>query len=373
MKRRTIAILFVVAACSRDRDPSLVDDKMPRLDHAAFHPVLVKPALVSADTMFSIITLVRVANDTQLVAVNVRQPYLRLIDRRTGTLVAMLGKLGGGPGEFTTDPQIGPRPDGRTLWVFDMQKTTLTLTHLDPSQTPTDSVIHFATIGTNPSPIHIDDTTVLFVGTKDSTALATVNFRTAKRSLGGRQMSFSHDSLQMTPLWRNALSSDINGCRKPDGTRIVRFHREVGRVEYLSPAGDLVLAARVPYKFEQVLQPDGGANGRVNWARSWNQRVAYNACVATNDYVFALFSGRHARDFKPPSKYFPSEANVYEFVHVFDWDGNLVRVIQLEGGTWWSMDIDPKTMELFGIVDDPAPGVVKFDLKPVLPTKPAGH
>ncbi len=80
-----------------------------------------------------------------------------------------------------------------------------------------------------------------------------------------------------------------------------------------------------------------------------------------------MFSGRHERSYKPSSRYFPTEAKIYEFVHVFDWDGNLVRVIQLEGLTWWSMDIDPKTMELFGIVSDPEPAIVRFDLRPALP------
>jgi hypothetical protein len=325
--------------------------------------------VVSSDTMFTIVTLVRVVNDSQLVAVNFRQPYLRLIDRRTGKLVAMLGRAGGGPGEFTTDPQIGPRPDGRTLWVFDMQKSTLTLTHLDPALTNTDSVIHFASIGSNPSPIAVDDTTVLFVGTRDSTAIATLNFRTAERRFAGRRMRFGHDSLAMTPLWRNALNSDVNGCRRPDGQRLVRFHKNVGQVEFLSPEGELVTPAKVPYKFEQILEIDGMKDGRPLWARAGRQRQAYNACVATDRYVFALFSGRHDRDFKAPSRYFPRPSRIYEFVHVFDWEGNLVRVIKLEGGTWWSMDIDPKTMELFGIVDDPEPAIVRFDLRGVLPPR----
>src|SRR5215207_1088120 len=91
-----VAILMVpVGGCAPDRDPSFVDDRVARLDHAELNPVVVKPTVVSRDTMFTIITLVRVVNDSQLVAVNFRQPYLRLIDRRTGRLVAMLGRGGG--------------------------------------------------------------------------------------------------------------------------------------------------------------------------------------------------------------------------------------------------------------------------------------
>jgi hypothetical protein len=366
---RDLGVLACIAsvACAGDKDPSIPNEGVARLTHARFRPALVKSTVLATDTMFSMLVEIRVVNDSQLVAIDFRPPYFRLIDRRTGALIATLGRRGGGPGEYSTNPRIAPRADGRSIWVYDMQRSTLTLAHLDPPMTPADSTVHFAHIGGNAGPIGIDDTTVVLLGAKDSAAFGVVDFRTGARRLIGERMKFGSDSLPMRPEWRASLTGDVRGCRDPKTNRFVRFHRKAGRLEYLSAQGDLLVAAETPYVFE----PGVALDGKTYWAVDGPQRIAYNACVAMPNLVVALFSGRRDASYRPVSQYAPSEAHVFEFVHVFDWSGKLVKVLQLDQPTWWMMDIDPKTLEMFGLTDEPVPAVLRYDLRDVLPTPPS--
>jgi hypothetical protein len=346
-------------AC-RDRSTGEVDPSIKRLDHAAFNPVRVTGSVLSADTNFSILVDVAVANDSQVVVVNFRQPYLRVIDRRSGAVVGMLGRGGKGPGEFITDPRIGAG-DGKSIWVFEFQRGALARVQLDRQPNSHDSVIYvIQSLGPYSGPIGIDDSTVFLVGSRDSVAFGNVNFHTGSRQGVGREMHFRSDSLVTSPMRRMGIYWEVDGCRNPAGDRIVRFHRAAGRLEYLNREGAVVREFETPYAVEPEIE-----RGEL-WTRKGRQRVGYGSCTASDEYVFALFSGRHERDYRPPSRYFPSEAFAYEFLHIFDWNGRLVKVVQLDPPAWWRAAIDTKTFELFGLTDEPEPAVVRYDLRSVL-------
>jgi hypothetical protein len=129
-------------------------------------------------------------------------------------------------------------------------------------------------------------------------------------------------------------------------------HFLVGRIEFHDKDANLVRLARVPYPSDPKLETNDA--GQVQWAmeRGW-----YYDCTATHDFLYTLFSGRQA------SAYDEDARASGEFVHVFDWDGNLKAAYRLDRDIR-AIAISPAGTQLFAasIVDG---GIYRFDLPPM--------
>jgi hypothetical protein len=80
-----------------------------------------------------------------------------------------------------------------------------------------------------------------------------------------------------------------------------------------------VRLAKVPFPWGPIFEAD--SNGELRFV---DRRHAYRGCTATKDFLFALYSGR------PDSLENRDWAQSAEFVHVFDWEGGLRAVFQLD-------------------------------------------
>lgn len=76
--------------------------------------------------------------------------------------------------------------------------------------------------------------------------------------------------------------------------------------------------------------------------------------VARESHVYALFSGRTRRGF-------PGRANFGAYIHVYAWDGSLVRVYELDTDAL-SLTVERDGSRLYVLRHHPSPGVIRYEL-----------
>jgi hypothetical protein len=110
-------------------------------------------------------------------------------------------------------------------------------------------------------------------------------------------------------------------CVSPDGNRIGLDYVNAGRVDMIDLSGKGLQRAAVPFVFRPTLTAHPTTHKLIYAGQG---RRGYGKCVATPTHLFSLFRGnlRTATDLRASSQ--PGAS----YIHVFDWDGNLVRVIK---------------------------------------------
>ena len=119
------------------------------------------------------------------------------------------------------------------------------------------------------------------------------------------------------------------------------LYGSAGRIEIRNGRGALITFADVPF-------PSSGefvVNSRQElvWRR---ERLHYLDCSATSTHLFALYSGR--RDATTPDGTPIPGADDSRYIHVFGWDGKLVRVLELDVGLV-SLAVDEAESTIMGI------------------------
>jgi hypothetical protein len=156
-----------------------------------------------------------------------------------------------------------------------------------------------------------------------------------------------------------ARASATNGsgsCTRPDGRGFAVHYTGAGRIQLYDGDGRLVGLAKVPYPSEEIFKPDPRTRAIVHAP----DREYYKDCKYSNRYLFALFKGRRIADNVPKSP-----ASGSRFVHVFDLDGRLLRVLQLDRPVT-KIGINDSGTTLYGASLDEA-AVYRFRLPPVPP------
>lgn len=84
-------------------------------------------------------------------------------------------------------------------------------------------------------------------------------------------------------------------------------------------------------------------------------RFGYVAVAATDDRIYALFSGRITAAFG-------REAPYGEYVHVYDWNGEMQGVLKLDRASV-GIAVDPEGEALYATTEDPRPAVRAYSLR----------
>lgn len=357
MRRLSSFFLWVFAsatlACS-ERTP------IAEFDHADLEVVDVSFTALSVDEAFGIPWQVRVLNDSSLVVADFRPPYLHIVERLSGRVAMSFGRAGRGPGEYISQPEIAVTTSRRypvIAWSPDLARVTLV--GLDRSESQPDSTLSVHISGRTNNPIALDDSYVLLSRASDTTAVATINLRSGAWTMGGRPIAYLRSD-SLTPLARISLPGELTMCANDDRTLLFRGSRIAGRAEITDITASSVDTLDVPYAFDPFYKWDPEYAGYVaEWTNA--QRKGYVDCAAGGDLIFALFSGRRSGSF----------SNAYErllarYVHVFRWDGTLVRVLRLSEPVF-SIAFDATTSTLYGARWDPEPGIVAAGLAAILP------
>jgi len=135
-------------------------------------------------------------------------------------------------------------------------------------------------------------------------------------------------------------------------SRFVLATRYADRVEIFSRNGPTQLAER-PFGFDPTVTEANTRNGPI--ANLQAARFGYVNVTADDDHIFALFSGKLSRRFH-------GRENYGRYIHVFDWDGKLVQVAQLDQESI-ALALHPSSKTLYAVGAPPDPQVRSYPLR----------
>ncbi len=102
-------------------------------------------------------------------------------------------------------------------------------------------------------------------------------------------------------------------------------------------------------------KPNDHPPGAYSVSNNGNSPETYQGVHVTDDFIYALYSGRKFADYK-------SDACMNcEHIHIFDWEGNQVGAYKLDVAVN-SFFLDETENRIYAIADLPNPVVVVFDL-----------
>jgi hypothetical protein len=308
----------LLAACVTLHACDTPDSSQTFFAHADLSVDSLESISISAPPAIGRPTLLRMTGRHLWISDLASDPGLHVVDAETGVLVRSFGRMGEGPGEFSTRPfglEIAPG-DSSAVWAFDLSLQRLTRFEATSPMLDEAPAIHLR------GDIRVQRvawvTQDRLVGIANSDEARFLFF-----SPSGERTGEAAGALLGSPdVPRGARLAASNGgikvCAWPGrGFAIVNFM--VGRIEYYDVDANFVREPAVPYRSEPEFEPD--STGRVVFVtpRRW-----YFDCSATRDYLFALFSGRLQ------SRYEGDARSSAEYVHVFDWDGALRAVYHLD-------------------------------------------
>ncbi len=244
-------------------------------------------------------------------------PFLHLVDLRTGSVVRSRGRAGEGPGDFGALVSLSVRPaDSAAIWAFDLRYQRLTRV-LAPGDEVTPRILHVSSPFGRFHHLHwLDTHRLLGVGGSDSSRFQVLD------SLGQVVAHYPGPLVGDTsvPLrTRENVSTGVKVCPSPTGDRFASIVFFAGRLDIVDLREGVVRRAQTPIKADGVFAAD--SLGR--WSMP-HPRTFYVDCVATARMIYAIYAGRRVEDF-------PSGMNMHgRFLHIFDWDGTLIRIFALD-------------------------------------------
>lgn len=288
-----------------------------------------------------------------------------IFDAKSGTLLGRLGREGDGPGEYRYVSSIQPLPgaherQARGLVVFDGAARRLTRLHLPDPTARVDSLLT-ATINAGG---YITGLAVLPDSTLVGPGLFT-SHRLARLRLDGTLIDMLGPTPENprdlpVPVLEHVYQSTL--AARPDGSRLALATRFLNHIELYDANGTLLRVVSGPVPVAPVFHV-AMAGGAPTMASDENLRFGYTGIAGGERYIYALFSGRRRGDYPP------SAATYADQLHVFDWDGNLARVVPL-GRDISIIAVAPDEQTLYGISVGDTEALVAYDLSPVLPV---GH
>lgn len=143
---------------------------------------------------------------------------------------------------------------------------------------------------------------------------------------------------------------------RPRGTHVVIGSRYASRLDiYDVKSGELV-PARSPAGFGPPLTVIRRGDLPV-FVSDAHTRFGYLDVTATNDRIYALFSGRTRAGF-------PGRANMGSEIHIFDWAGELQGAVSLDCEAVHIV-VNVGDQLLYAISHNPQPAVYGYDLREV--------
>lgn len=273
-----------------------------------------------------------------------------------GHLVASAGREGSGPGEFTDPFDMFMRPGhSDEFWVFDSRLGRLTpydIAAFTPGTRPQPSgePVTLSPPFVFETPRWLDDTTL-------------VALHPMMASGDGRFALFGPDGVRRRSVGAPPPGSDRirpfirqqayggHMAVHPHRALFVLASRYAGHLDVFDRAGNRLARAQVPEAFDPDYSP--GRDG-LNMVRGPGFRFGYVDVAATEDHIFALFSGRRFQQGYDGSEF-------GDQVHVFDWEGRHLGGMKLDAAAL-RISVNLTGTRLYAIRHDPQPQVVAYDL-----------
>jgi len=236
-------------------------------------------------------------------------------------LVASFGRKGDGPGEFRAHPGLFAARGAGAFWAYDAGQARLTFYRLE-------DVRNGEFKGARHVPLvlerimyelaFLDRDRAVGLGLFASGRFALIDVAMATVRYAGDLPPSRHDA--PPNVVQNAYYGRL--AAHPDGSRFVLATAYGGIIEIYGADGSIVHRVNTPSPFEPdyLVDTDEGFPRLIRGA--WN-RGGYVDVDGTENFIIALFSGRAEAHFR-------GSYRQAEYLHVFDWEGNLVRVFRLD-------------------------------------------
>lgn len=321
------------------------------LDHTSLSPVPVAGRILYQSEVLGLPGPLAILGDTLLVLDLLGDPVIHALDRRTGKAVAVLGTSGEGPGQFIAPVALDPATDGTpAVWVHDVRLQRLTRMRFAPD-----------TIGPDPLtlPFRADGPAIDVIGAGRDRFLAHGFFHGGRLAVLDASTGNVRYSGPLpdnpTGVPRTVLQHAYQGslAARPDRMRFALATRHAGWIEIFNAAGERLRRFSGPFAFEPVFGVDRSGPHPVMTTSS-KLRFGYIDVAAGQHRLYALFSGRTRSGF-------PERANYGEYVHVFDWEGQLERVFHLDADAF-TVAVDSGETALWVTRHEPVPAVLRYEL-----------
>lgn len=320
--RVLLALLVLTAgagACAARKSRASLDryfSQRSDLSESALHPIKLQGEPVAQGSVIGSPGHLSVQGSSLWLSDRKGDPFIHLIDVGSRSILESYGRAGEGPGDFHGVTNLAPRPgDTLATWAFDGGLSRMTRLTTEGSR-GTPAVFRVPTDARGMHATWLGPDRLLVVGNRDS---ARVSIADTSGQIVSREEAalLGPDSIPVAD--RLPPSTGFVLCARPDGGRAAVAFVGGGRIDVLDSLGREYVQAKVPFPSDG----DYFRDSHGQWAFGYSRRY-YADCVATNRYLYALFSGRRTDG---PTGGVEIEA---EFVHVFTWDGVLVGVFQLD-------------------------------------------
>lgn len=325
----------------------------PELGHDSLKVVSPPATTLTESSVLAIPTDMAVVGDYLALIDIASDSALHVIDRVQGGLVRSLGRRGDGPGEFNGAWSLDPAKGDGDFWVFDVALRRLSLVHADPrASTPIarDRLIHFRSASNPTGPVWTRDGTLVSLGFHPSGRLAVYDDGGEEIGLIGHPPG--HEGNAPASVLQHAYQATL--APHPDRDRVAVVTRHASQLELWAVDGSANRIVEGPLRVTPDLESSSKLSSDEFVMRA-SGRIGYVDIAASDEFVFALFSGRTLRGFK-------QAASFGRFVHVFDWEGNFLYALRLEGDAI-AIAVDRASATLYAVRHDPTPAVDAYSLE----------
>jgi hypothetical protein len=280
--------------------------------------------------------------DSFLVVTDSRtDPHVMVFDLGSGRVISEFGRHGGGPGEFQYPASlVGDPVGGRAFWAYDFNLRRFTRIGISHRGRP--STIHTVPLGVGVSLLQASLRADTFVANGLFTDYSLLLADATGRPIARVDLSPPFGPPDVTlPIARRLLNPS-SLASSPDGARIVLAYQFRARLDFLDFKSGRQITVTGPRETAPSFQIES-QSARFFWKED-NQH-AYWSVAATDDLVFALFSGHRDTERKSPSR-----------IHVFNWAGEFLGEVQLDRESI-VIAASPNDNMLFGMVEEPWPAV----------------
>lgn len=294
-----------------------------------------------------------IVGDWLLVGDAPRPRALHVIRRADGRHLASWGREGGGPGEFRTLWGIQPDRDGRA-WLYDPSQSRLTLVEVPAVLTGAGNPVRRMVS------LQADLVPMTAQWLADTLLVSSGLFTRGRLALfdGGGRLKAMAGPL---PAARKGVPAQVAQhaytgtlVRHPTRPLVAIGTRHADRVEiHQVEDGRLVHVGRGPRGFEPKYEVQV-RGGHPAMASGDDMRFGYVDMTARGDHLYALYSGASRRE-RPGRASFGGE------VHVFDWDGRLLRILPLDHLAL-ALAVSDDARTLYTVRHDPTPAVLRATL-----------
>lgn len=352
LSRHGIPLLaLALAACAGEAEKSLRYGP-GEMDHRRQRPVKVEGRVLASGDYLGRPSRIVPMGDNLLVLDNIGASVLHVISAGDGSRVRSQGRRGGGPGEYQAAWALARDPrDAESAWVYDMQLRRLTRVRLGSVATQENDP-EILTLRPELMPVQ-----PLWLG---DSVLVSPNF-----SPRGRLTFFDRRGNLLRAA--GSVPSDTRGTPpgvlqqawvgrlavRPAGDRMAIATQYADQIELYRSDGTLLKKVRGPFRFDPRFTV-ANAGPMQTMSSDESMRMGYSDVTATDESIYALFSGRTREAFGP-------DASFGRFVHVYNWEGELTRVLELDTAII-SIALSPDGRRLYGAAHNPEPVVMVFDL-----------